>query len=131
MIRRPPRSTQSRSSAASDVYKRQIEDGIDLLIVAPNEASALTPVVSKAYRSGIPVILLDRRILNEDYTAYVGADNYYLAYQLGLYAAAYLNNKGNVVEIRGLRGSTADLERHNGFAAVSYTHLTLPTIYSV
>src|SRR5680860_338842 len=27
MIRRPPRSTQSRSSAASDVYKRQVEDG--------------------------------------------------------------------------------------------------------
>ena len=24
MIRRPPRSTQSRSSAASDVYKRQL-----------------------------------------------------------------------------------------------------------
>ena len=24
MIRRPPRSTQSRSSAASDVYKRQV-----------------------------------------------------------------------------------------------------------
>ncbi|MDD3101281.1 MAG: substrate-binding domain-containing protein, partial [Bacteroidales bacterium] len=93
-----------------------IEEGIDLLIVAPNEATALTPVVSKAYKSGIPVILLDRRILNEDYTAYVGADNYYLAYQLGMYAAAYLNNKGNVVEIRGLKGSTADLERHKGFA---------------
>ena len=30
MIRRPPRSTQSRSSAASDVYKRQIE-GTELL----------------------------------------------------------------------------------------------------
>src|SRR5680860_1786528 len=27
MIRRPPRSTQSRSSAASDVYKRQAWDG--------------------------------------------------------------------------------------------------------
>src|SRR5450756_239499 len=26
MIRRPPRSTQSRSSAASDVYKRQVTD---------------------------------------------------------------------------------------------------------
>src|SRR5680860_1891271 len=26
MIRRPPRSTQSRSSAASDVYKRQLEN---------------------------------------------------------------------------------------------------------
>src|SRR5450756_887390 len=29
MIRRPPRSTQSRSSAASDVYKRQIHRGIE------------------------------------------------------------------------------------------------------
>src|SRR5450756_845470 len=29
MIRRPPRSTQSRSSAASDVYKRQTEDRLD------------------------------------------------------------------------------------------------------
>ena len=28
MIRRPPRSTQSRSSAASDVYKRQVEGGV-------------------------------------------------------------------------------------------------------
>src|SRR5450756_2764337 len=28
MIRRPPRSTQSRSSAASDVYKRQIDGGV-------------------------------------------------------------------------------------------------------
>eukprot|EP00657_Telonema_sp_P-1_P000546 TRINITY_DN1104_c0_g3_i11.p1 TRINITY_DN1104_c0_g3~~TRINITY_DN1104_c0_g3_i11.p1 ORF type:complete len:225 (-),score=114.53 TRINITY_DN1104_c0_g3_i11:287-961(-) len=27
MIRRPPRSTQSRSSAASDVYKRQVRNG--------------------------------------------------------------------------------------------------------
>eukprot|EP00657_Telonema_sp_P-1_P008718 TRINITY_DN30520_c0_g1_i1.p1 TRINITY_DN30520_c0_g1~~TRINITY_DN30520_c0_g1_i1.p1 ORF type:complete len:116 (-),score=53.78 TRINITY_DN30520_c0_g1_i1:13-360(-) len=33
MIRRPPRSTQSRSSAASDVYKRQHTDvGIPLVI---------------------------------------------------------------------------------------------------
>src|SRR5450756_3260468 len=27
MMRRPPRSTQSRSSAASDVYKRQVDNG--------------------------------------------------------------------------------------------------------
>src|SRR5450756_1268591 len=28
MIRRPPRSTQSRSSAASDVYKRQVGEAV-------------------------------------------------------------------------------------------------------
>src|SRR5680860_257726 len=32
MIRRPPRSTQSRSSAASDVYKRQVAVGLSLLL---------------------------------------------------------------------------------------------------
>ena len=38
MIRRPPRSTLDRSSAASDVYKRQ---GLNLPVVigAPDEAS--------------------------------------------------------------------------------------------
>lgn len=111
-----------RIKSVKDDSEQQIKDieqflseGIDLLVVAPNEATALTPAVSKVFKSGIPVILLDRRILNDDYTAYVGADNYYLAYQLGLYAAANLNYKGNVIEIRGLRGSTADIERHLGF----------------
>ena len=30
MIRRPPRSTLDRSSAASDVYKRQVQEGADM-----------------------------------------------------------------------------------------------------
>ena len=35
MIRRPPRSTLDRSSAASDVYKRQIMDGGSLARMGP------------------------------------------------------------------------------------------------
>src|SRR5450756_3130454 len=35
MIRRPPRSTQSRSSAASDVYKRQVQREGDTETVRP------------------------------------------------------------------------------------------------
>src|SRR5450756_1283795 len=34
MIRRPPRSTQSRSSAASDVYKRQVNDGTSAIYLS-------------------------------------------------------------------------------------------------
>ena len=36
MIRRPPRSTQSRSSAASDVYKRQVDDSFQASAPALN-----------------------------------------------------------------------------------------------
>ena len=39
MIRRPPRSTQSRSSAASDVYKRQSDEDIATLLFMNQSAS--------------------------------------------------------------------------------------------
>ena len=42
MIRRPPRSTLDRSSAASDVYKRQTKDNIICEIMG-NKANTLTP----------------------------------------------------------------------------------------
>src|SRR5680860_1876166 len=38
MIRRPPRSTQSRSSAASDVYKRQIKGDFEKALHQINES---------------------------------------------------------------------------------------------
>ena len=51
MIRRPPRSTQGRSSAASDVYKRQIEAGAwdldKLWTVDPAKAAEI--IESKGY----------------------------------------------------------------------------------
>ena len=37
MIRGPPKSTQSRSSAASDVYKRQLKDGSSVPVKAAVE----------------------------------------------------------------------------------------------
>lgn len=90
-------------------------EGVDLLVVSPNESSALTPVISEVYRSGIPVILFDRKIQTDDYTAFIGANNYRLARQLARYMAEHIGYSGNVVIIRGLRGSTADTERYEGF----------------
>lgn len=95
-----------------------IEAGVDLLIVAPNEAEPITPVVEEAYDRGIPVIVVDRRILSEKYTAYVGADNYEIGKGIGKYVANMLHGKGTVVEITGLSGSTPAIDRHEGFMSV-------------
>ncbi|GHV15722.1 sensor histidine kinase [Bacteroidia bacterium] len=92
-----------------------LEKGVDLLVVSPNESTAVTPVVQKAHNMGIPVILVDRKIDTDDYTAYIGADNYQIGKEAGLYIAGILNDKGNVVEMRGWHGSTSDTERHAGF----------------
>ena len=111
-----------RIKTAYDNNQRQIRDieefiadGVDLLIVAPNEAAPLTPVIEKAMDEGIPVVLIDRKITSNKYTAFVGADNFQIGKEVGVYASQLLNGKGNIVEIRGLKGSTPDLERHNGF----------------
>lgn len=92
-----------------------LDKNVDLLVISPNESTAITPIVQKAYKKNIPVILVDRKIDTEDYTAYIGADNYQIGREAGLYTAGVLNNKGNVIEMRGWNGSTSDAERHAGF----------------
>ena len=92
-----------------------IEQKVDVLVVSPNESEACTPVIEKAYQQGIPVILVDRKIATESYTAYVGANNYQIGKEAGHYAIGVLKGKGNIAEVRGTKGSTSDAERHKGF----------------
>lgn len=95
-----------------------IADRVDLIIVSPNEAIPLTPVIEKALQEGIPVVLVDRKISSGKYTAFVGADNFQIGKEVGVYIANLLNGVGNIAEIRGLKGSTPDFERHRGFMDV-------------
>jgi signal transduction histidine kinase/DNA-binding response OmpR family regulator/ABC-type xylose transport system substrate-binding protein len=92
-----------------------LQQKIDLLIISPNEAEPLTPVVEAAFRKGIPVIVVDRKIASPLYTAYVGGDNYEIGKMAGQYAVHFLNGKGKIIEITGLPKSSPAMERHNGF----------------
>ena len=92
-----------------------IEKKVDLLIVAPNKAAAITPAVEMAYEKGIPVIMVDRKIQSDKYTAFIGADNYKIGRDAGNYVQNMMSFSGKVLEIRGLEGSTPALERHKGF----------------
>lgn len=93
-----------------------IKKGVDLLVISPNESTALTPVVEKAYLQGIPVILYDRKIDSEAYTAYVGADNRQVGRSMGDYLQNLFPGREvcNIVLVRGTVGSTADQERYEG-----------------
>jgi signal transduction histidine kinase/CheY-like chemotaxis protein/AraC-like DNA-binding protein/ABC-type xylose transport system substrate-binding protein len=89
---------------------------VDLLIISPNEARPLTPIVEQAYSSGIPVVVIDRKTSSTAYTAYVGADNYQIGNMAGQYVSGLLKGKGNIIEIMGLPGSSPTVERERGFA---------------
>ena len=97
---------------------RFINEGVDLLIVSPNQMNSISEAVDRAYDSGIPVILLDRKTGSGKYTAFIGADNVEIGRSIGEFVATQLDGRGTVVEIQGLDGSSPAMERHRGFTDV-------------
>jgi signal transduction histidine kinase/AraC-like DNA-binding protein/CheY-like chemotaxis protein len=105
-------SSSKQISQVAELLKMNV----DLLIISPNEARPLTPIVERAYSSGVPVVVIDRKTSSSAYTAYVGADNYQIGNMAGQYVSGLIRGKGNIIEIMGLPGSSPTVERERGFA---------------
>ena len=122
-------NVELRFAAAYDSDERQIQQidslvgtGIDLLIVAPNQVSTISPAIDRAYDKGIPVIVFERKTNTKKYTAYMGADNYEMGHLMGEYVASRLDERGRIIEVMGLKGSSPAIERHNGFREAIAQH---------
>lgn len=107
-----------------------VDEGVDLLIISPNQLSAISKAVERAYDKGIPVILYDRMSNTQKYTAFIGCDNYKIGHSMGQYIAQQLQGKGRVVEIRGLEGSSPALERHRGFMDAIHSYPDIQVVAS-
>ncbi|MDQ6665689.1 MAG: substrate-binding domain-containing protein, partial [Acidobacteriota bacterium] len=113
------------SDAQQDNSKQvaQIETFIrqkpDLLIVAPNERAALTAIMGQAIEAKIPVICLERDILQPNYTTYIHSDNVAIGRKAGQFIVDALTRKygrpkGNIVQMRGLLGVEGEINRDAG-----------------
>jgi len=113
-------AAQDNAKQVSDV-ENLLTQGIDLLIISPNEAAPLNDVVKEAWESCIPVIVLDRNLVDPNYSMFIGADNVAIGEAAGEYAAQWCKDNGradcNVAEIRGLEGAPPAQDRGNGFRA--------------
>jgi ribose transport system substrate-binding protein len=94
-----------------------IAQKMNLILLSPSDADKLVPVVEKAYRAGIPLLLLDRDVHTEKFTSYIGADNFEIGQAAGGFAADLLRGKGSIVEIWGRKEPTTS-GRHEGFLRV-------------
>ena len=123
MMFHPDAEVEIRS--AQDNSEKQIADiryfmnnNFDVIVVAPNEADALTPVITEAYEKGIPVVVFDRNIHGKSFTAWQGADNLSIGKEAANYALKLAGKDAPVLEIYGLKGSTPADERNEGFNSV-------------
>jgi ribose transport system substrate-binding protein len=112
MLFKDAQNDNLRQSAHIEEFVRS---GVNLIIVSPKEAAPLTKPISDAYKKGIPVIVLDRRVLGNDYTCFIGADNKKIGKAAGKWIAALLGGKGTIVELKGLMTSTPGQDRNSGF----------------
>ena len=97
-----------------------VDSGIDLLVVAPNEAAPVAGAVSRARQKGIPVIFFDRKADTEDYTAFIGGDNVGAGKAVADYALALGGKK--ILEVTATMSTSPARERHEGFEAVMKAH---------
>lgn len=92
-----------------------VENNFDIIIVSPNEAAALTPTIKKVYEQGIPVVIFDRNIIGDTYTARLGVDDEGIGKLAAHYARHLLGKNAKILEISGRKGSTPAEGRHKGF----------------
>lgn len=114
-------------ACAYDDTERQIKQidslvssGIDLLVVAPNEANQLADVIANVRKKGIPVIYFDRKATTDDYTAFIGGSNVEAGRTMGEYVLSL--GGGFVMEITGAMSTSPAQERHEGFSKVMVAH---------
>jgi ribose transport system substrate-binding protein len=116
---------------AEDQIDKQVNDvqnfisqGVDFIIISPKEtAQSLTDAVANAYQKGLPVIVLDRQVLGDQYTCFIGADNYKIGKAAGEFIKKTLSGKGKIVELKGNMSSTPGQTRHKGFLAAIVSEL--------
>jgi signal transduction histidine kinase/AraC-like DNA-binding protein/CheY-like chemotaxis protein len=109
------KDAQANSKIQKDQIQELIDLKVDLLIVSPHEIQPLNAILEKAFDSKIPIVLIDRRINSDKYTAFIGASNYEVGQNAGKYAVALLKGKGKVLEITGLNTASPFIDRDKGF----------------
>jgi ribose transport system substrate-binding protein len=100
----------------ADVESLLAQD-IDVLLISPVTAEALTPVVKQAMDAGIPVVTMDRKV-NTPVTVHVGAENRPIGEAAAHFTGKLLGGKGNVIEIQGTAGASATVDRNEAFTEV-------------
>ena len=91
-----------------------ISAGVNVIVVNPSDRSALDPVIKDASDKGIIVVTVDQAVSSP--LAYQVYNNQVKYATLGAeWLFKQLGGKGNVVEMRGINGVSADADRHTGF----------------
>lgn len=87
---------------------------IDVLVVAACEAGPLDPIVSRIYKSGFPLVMMDRRVKSDNWISYITCSDIVGGRLSALWLAQMLHGKGNIVMLPGGAGASPAEDRLKG-----------------
>ena len=95
-----------------------IEQGVSIILVNPCDSAAIVPAIKAANRAKIPVITVDRGADGGEVVCHIASDNVQGGQMAGEFLAKLIGNKGKVVELEGIPGTSAARDRGKGFNEV-------------
>jgi ABC-type sugar transport system substrate-binding protein len=91
-----------------------VAQGVDGIVISPNDVAALAPAIQAAIDAGVPVVTVDRNVEDADTLAHVGADNVRGGELQGEYILEVLPEGGEIYELLGQPGASPAIDRHAG-----------------
>lgn len=117
LIHKDAQLDTTRQQAHLREFLNEYENGnLDCILVSPKESAPFTPIVKEIYDSGCPVLVIDREILTDDYTCFIGGDNVVIGKAAGEWLVQkFGGKKAKAVELTGLMTVSGAQERNAGF----------------
>lgn len=109
---------QGKTAMLIQQIEQFIAQKVDVLVLGTNDEKAVVPVVSKAMRAGVQVIVLDRGIKGNDYSSFINSDNVQIGRIGAEFIAAQIKGKGQVLLFEGLQTADVTHLRTKGFMDV-------------
>lgn len=92
-----------------------VSSNIDVLIVNPNDAAAIAPIVQDVQDQGIKVIAVDRYVEGVDVDCFIGTDNVEAGKMAGNYLTEKLGEGAEIAILEGIPGASSAIDRQEGF----------------
>jgi len=108
--------------AQCDVVDNMVVRRVNGIVLAPVDNMALRGPVEDAFRSKIPVVVIDSDLQSDRAASFIATNNYKGGMMGGDYLAKLLGAKGNVVLLRGVEGNASTDHREQGFLAALKTY---------
>ena len=97
--------------------ERMVSEGAQLLFLGPRNPNAVALVVSRLRKQGVHIVLLTRKLNNEDYDTFISPDDFQIAYDAANFLAEHLGGQGRILMLEGIPTTSTSIRRKNGFIA--------------